>query len=161
MISQPNDKIIASSKERIGSGDGSDILSDILKILEDLETSLQASQDALLVHDVARLEDLTHQQLSLRCRILAYLEERSAIGREGAVRRGALLVSGLQTSQQVRSAAIRVLRLGQLQRVLLERMQQLLRVAENRAVGLQAGYSPSPSQRVIRPERNPRASAEA
>ena len=160
MISQPNDKIIASSKERIRSGDGSDILSDILKILEDLETSLQASQDALLVHDVARLEDLTHQQLSLRCRILAY-EERSAIGREGAVRRGALLVSGLQTSQQVRSAAIRVLRLGQLQRVLLERMQQLLRVAENRAVGLQAGYSPSPSQRVIRPERNPRASAEA
>src|ERR1700733_1361377 len=83
MISQPNDKIIASSKERIRSGDGSDILSDILKILEDLETSLQASQDALLVHDVARLEDLTHQQLSLRCRILAYLEERSAIGREG------------------------------------------------------------------------------
>ena len=108
MISQPNDKIIASSKERIGSGDGSDILSDILKILEvTSETSLQASQDALLVHDVARLEDLTHQQLSLRCRILAYLEERSAIGREGAVRRGALLVSGLQTSQQVRSAAIR------------------------------------------------------
>ena len=161
MNPQPNLKIICDARERFRSHRGSTIFSEILKTLADLETSFRASQSALLARDVGSLEDLTRQQSSLKSRILNRWEELSAIVIESAAHPGALQVSGLEPVQELSNAATRVLRLGQVHLALLERMQQLLRVAGNLAGESQVGYTTSLAWPANRADRIPGSSTEA
>jgi len=97
------------------------------EILEHLETSLRASQRALLVRDLAELERLTVEQVALR-QALAKTVARRSPGSDSLA---------THLSDQAR----RVLQLGRVQVVLLGRAQQSLRAIANLLAGTHAGYT--------------------
>lgn len=93
-----------------------------LALLNDLESSLRASEQAILARDVARLERATEEQTSLHRRLVM------------------LPVRGSSFSPAVREAQQRVLDLGRVQSALLERARQRLRMLANWIAGPEAQY---------------------
>lgn len=93
-----------------------------LALLNDLESSLRASEQAILARDVARLERATEEQANLHRRLVM------------------LPVRGSSFSPAVREAQQRVLDLGRVQSALLERARQRLRMLANWIAGPEAQY---------------------
>src|SRR5208283_916155 len=121
-----------------------------LTILEELESSLEASQKALLDRDYQRIEQGTLEQTRL-ARAFAVLVSRDASQdaaltdrdpRNGVARNEeeAQLVSAL------RSAAMRVLHLARVQAALLRRAQRSARMLAHLAAGSLAAYGPNPER---------------
>jgi hypothetical protein len=161
MILHPTREAGPESIDGSGRESGSAVTRALLAALADLETSLRASHDALLARDVARLEFLTQEQASLSSQIVSLLRELQACEEGNVPQREAIQGSGARLASSLRFAATRVLRLGRVQCVVLDRMRGLLRVTQNLAAGPQAGYGPNSSQPNIPVERNPRARTEA
>lgn len=110
-----------------------------LALLDNLESTLVASRQALLARDVVRLEQLTDEQAQL----LRELAKLLALG-VGPHPDGPLAgASAAIILEPARQAAQRVLRLARIQHVLLERAQRSLRVLSHCLAGPQALFEPA------------------
>jgi len=103
--------------------------------LIELEASLQASQQALLSHDVALIEQHTCEQIRLR-RLLEILWSR-----RDAAHDPAFLV-------EMRAAQMRVLHLGRVQAALLVRAQRWQSMLSNLLAGPEVNYAPPSHSRM-------------
>jgi hypothetical protein len=97
-------------------------------LLVELETSLQASQQALLSHDVALLEQHTCEQIRLQ-HSLEILRSRDATHDPAFV-------------VEIRAAQMRVLHLGRVQAALLVRAQRWQSMLSNLLAGSETSYVP-------------------
>ena len=104
-------------------------------LLGELEASLQASQNALLAHDVTRLEERTCEQIGLRRSLDILWDAAHPPGSDPAQH-------DLRLSAELRAAQMRVLRLGRVQAALLGRAQRWLRMVSNLLAGPEASYAP-------------------
>jgi hypothetical protein len=102
-------------------------------LLFHLESSLRASQQALLDRDVRMLDRLTAEQSCLVRRV-SDLWQRRAVSPADEV--------SIPLFPALREIAWRVLHLGRIHQALLSRAQRSLRVAVNMAAGTGATYSP-------------------
>ncbi len=129
------EKVFCTTKANIETG--------AVSLLADLEASLRGSHEALLSRDVVRLEQLTHEQASLRL-ALSLLWGKAPAHRIGSKSDGQVAVqdSDLPLASALRVAGMRVLHLGRVQLALLDHMQQSLRVVSNLTAGPQASYRP-------------------
>ena len=93
-----------------------------LALLNDLESSLRSTEQAILGRDVERLERATEEQANLHHRLVM------------------LPMRGSSFSPAVREAQQRVLDLGRVQSALLERARQRLRMLANWIAGPEAQY---------------------
>ena len=100
-------------------------------LLTELEASLQASQRALLAHDLASLEHRTGEQIRLRRALEIF----------GTPDGAPLAESDLP--HELRAAQKRVLHLGRVQLALLGRAQRWLRTLSHLMAGPGASYSAS------------------
>jgi hypothetical protein len=108
-----------------------------------LEASLRSSQTALLLRDLAGIEEHTRELLGLRTE----LEALCAVGSLGNPGLG---------NRDLSAAALHVLHLGRVQMALLERAQRSLRMIANLLAGPRAGYSPtSGCERALNPDTHP------
>jgi hypothetical protein len=126
-------------------------------LLGELEASLQASQDALLAHDVARLEECTCEQIGLRRSLEILWDAAHPPGSDPA--QYDLAQYDLRLSAELRAAQMRVLRLGRVQAALLGRAQRWLRMVSNLLAGPEASYAPPPSARMAQYPAWPPASS--
>ncbi len=117
-----------------------------LALLEDLESNLLASQNALLSGDLARLEELTGEQALFERKLSTVLRPAPASGPAG---------------REVRAAQLRILHLGRVQIALLARRQQGLRILRHRMAGLQSLYSPPACKPDFLMERGRKPAKEA
>ncbi len=150
---------LSSAAEPV-SGARTDVADFFLSLWRELETSLLASQNALLSGDLARLEQLTGEQASLQCKLSLVLRPHAAqrqTGTEGGVDSPA----PISLSRAVRSAQMRVLHLGRVQIALLARRQQGLRILRHRMAGLQTLYGPPARHLDFLAERRPMPAKEA
>jgi hypothetical protein len=112
-------------------------------LFSNLESSLRASQQALLHHDVARLERLTAEQSLLAHSLAVYRQRSIADGNK---------IPSLFLPE-LRERATRVLHHGRVVEALLGRAQRFLRVIANLAAGTGASYAPfspaSPRHNVV------------
>ena len=113
-------------------------------LLGELEASLQASQSALLAHDVARLEECTCEQIGLQRSLEILWEAAHPPGSDAA--QHDLAQYDLRLSAELRAAQIRVLRLGRVQAALLSRAQRWLRMVSNLLAGPEVSYAPLTAQ---------------
>jgi flagellar biosynthesis/type III secretory pathway chaperone len=110
-------------------------------LLSQLETSLEASQQALLARDLPRLEQLTGEQ-NVLLRSLATLSTAPETSRaKTSVSEDPLLLKD-PFVLKVRAAAARTLHLGRVQQALLDRAQRSLRALSRLIAGPQASYRP-------------------
>jgi hypothetical protein len=129
------DDALRSTESRSAESGLAPIASAGLALLAELEATLQASQRALLAHDVASLEQSTGEQIRLR-RVLEIKPPN------GAPRAGSELShSSPQFAAELRAARRRVLHLGQVQVALLGRAQRWLRTLSHLTAGPGASYS--------------------
>ena len=98
-------------------------------VLAELESSLRASQQALLARDISSLEQATREQTRLR-RALEILWARN-----------------VTFPPELRGAQQRVLHLGKVQAALLAREQRWLTVLANLVAGPEASYNSAGNQR--------------
>lgn len=109
----------------------SDVARASLVLLHELETSLAASQRALLRSDVTGMETGTREQRRLQ-RALEILWAANRFDSRPS-----------ESAGQLRAAQMRVLYLGRVQVVLLRRAQQSLVVLGNLLAGTEASYRPA------------------
>jgi hypothetical protein len=99
----------------------------IATVLEELETSLEAAQKAMLSGDLAGLEQATGQQLVLQPTLQELVRDQPALSAD----------SGLVSSFR------RLQHLARVHLALLGRAQQAQRILANRRAGLQSSYAPT------------------
>jgi hypothetical protein len=131
----------------------SDVVRASLVLLHEMETSLEASQRALLRGDAAGMETGTREQRRLqRALELLWAMDRSRscpddpknIGRAAEISFPRPAPESMsELSGELRAAQLRVLHLGRVQAVLLRRAQQSLVVLGNMLAGTGASYSPA------------------
>jgi hypothetical protein len=122
----------------------------ILAILGELEASLVASQKALLARDLDRIRDGTEQQLRLTraLMILGAGPAKPGAG-NGSLRATPFRPGQGRISPQLASAQNRVWHLARVQRALLRRAQQSLRMLTSLVAGPNAAYGPFQGSGVL------------
>jgi hypothetical protein len=123
-----------------------DIAYSCLALLSELEASFEASQQALMKRDLARLNELTREQSALRRKFSVFSAQDRSSTKTSL--RDYPLAPGL------RSAAVRVLHLGRVQLALLDRAQRSMRAFSRLLVGPQASYGPLANVEGIAVRRN-------
>ncbi|MGP0020483.1 MAG: hypothetical protein ACLPHP_18085 [Candidatus Sulfotelmatobacter sp.] len=103
-------------------------------LLAELQGSLEASQRALLSHDLVGLERATSEQIGLQRSLQALRSQNGAPGTD-ATPLDPALAAGLRAAQW------RVLYLGRVQAALLTRAQRSLRMLSNLLAGPGANYA--------------------
>lgn len=119
-----------------------------LALLHQLETSLQASQRALLCGDVAGVELGTVEQRRLQAALEPlWRRNRNHLRSDGLQEQDApsrsIPESATELADELRAALIRVLHLGRVQAILLGRAQRSLVVLGNLLAGAGANYGPA------------------
>jgi hypothetical protein len=128
---------------------GNEIASASLAFLCELESSLQASQKALLTLDVAGIEQGTQEQIRLAGKLSSLLPEIRPDPAASAERlEMGTLPWALQWEAEMRATANRVLALTRLLALVLCQSQQLLTVLSNLIAGTAASYAPMLLQRA-------------
>jgi flagellar biosynthesis/type III secretory pathway chaperone len=138
---------LASASPKPESTTALDIAHACLALLHDLETSLQASQQALLARDLPRLEQLTREQNALRRDLVALWTAAKTLPTKTSISEDSLAL-------ELRTSAARVLHLGRIQLALLDRAQRSLRALSRLIAGPQASYGPFAGVEEIAVRRN-------
>ena len=115
-------------------------------LLGELESSLQASQKALLCCDVAGVERGTEEQIRLRESLASlWTSDSSATF---------VPLSEPNSAALLRAAQSRVLHLGRVQLALLARAQQSVRILANLLAGTAGDYGPSRNAGAVSSSRS-------
>jgi len=138
--SYPGDALLSTESRSAESG--SPQIASGLALMDELEASLQASQRALLAHDLASLEHRTGEQLRL-CRALEIFGTPYGAPRAGSE----FSHASPQFAAELRAAQKRVLHQGRVQLALLGRAQRWLRTLSHLMAGPGASYSASLGRR--------------
>ncbi len=126
-----------------------------LALLRQMEDSLNASREALLARDLARLEQGTQEQIRLRRALeILWAGKHNEDADVPETLRDPVLAENL------RAAQLRVLQQGRVQAALLRRAQRWLRVLSNLQAGPEAGYLDPTSSETRRPWPGTTPSAE-
>ena len=112
-----------------------------LAIVTELETSLRASQQALLTRDLDGIEQGMREQKRLE-RAFAILQPEPISNSHDRTLLPAAASCDPKLAGELRAAATRVLHLGRVQAALLRRARQSLTVLSNLLAGPEAGYGP-------------------
>jgi len=132
------DDVLRSTESRSAESGSSQIASAGRELLAELEASLQASQRALLAHDLASLEHRTGEQISL-CKALEIFGTPYAAPSAGSE----FSHCSPRVAEDLRAAQKRVLHLGRVQLASLGRAQRWLRTLSHLMAGPGASYSAS------------------
>jgi hypothetical protein len=116
-----------------------------LSLLKQLETSLQASQRALLSGDLAALQHENCEQLRLQRALEACWPPNGARTGEGSPK-----PDEFATSNSLRVAQMRILQLGRVQAAILARANRWLTTVSHLLAGPEAAYT-SPAIRWLPP----------
>jgi len=122
-----------------------------LLLLADLESSLRASQRALLARDLALLERLTDEQFHLQQRLALLPVTRSG----SCLDESPATAVDTSMNSAVIAAHRRLLHLGRVHGALLDRAQQRLRTLARFLADPQAPYGPAPGGAGIEPLPDP------
>jgi len=125
-----------------------------LALLQELEASLEATQQAVLARDWAGLDQGTREQMRLH-RAFKTVWAQFETHPPGIAENGrGPLEQEPQLAAELRAAGKRVLDLGRVQRALLVRAERSLRMMANLLAGPGSSYSPGPVQIPPRPPAN-------
>lgn len=115
-----------------------------LALLGELAQSLEASQHAVLSHDLEQLTRLTAEQNLLANRILPLAQGQTSTYRP-------TLASQVEAdcASEIFSAERRILHLGRVQHVLLQRARQYSQAISNLLAGTDSNYGPPAQNRGI------------
>lgn len=133
-------------------GRESELAAASLAILKELETSLAASQKALLAHDLEGINQGTREQVRLQ-RALSILWGKGTGEDEIASTEATLETQDESDSDELVIAAQRVLYLGRIQAALLARSQQTLKMISYLVAGPHATYEAPASNTIAVPTK--------
>jgi hypothetical protein len=119
-----------------------------LAIVTELETSLRASQQALLTRDLDGIEQGMREQKRLE-RAFAILQPEPISNSHDRTLLPAAASCDPKLAGELRAAATRVLHLGRVQAALLRRARQSLTVLSNLLAGPEAGYGPPQPRQTL------------